>query len=76
MKRIPTYPYLRNIAIQYHEETKRWPSMGDYDSVAHQKHYAKWLEQFGFLFPIFNDYLEFPDDFSDKQLMLFILRWS
>lgn len=76
MKRIPTYPYLANIAIHYHEETKQWPSMSDYRVAFHKNHYSEWLEQFGFLVPIFNDYLEFPEDFPDKELMWFMLRWS
>jgi hypothetical protein len=38
--------------------------------------FRDWLRQFGFKVPVRGDYLEFPDDFSEQQLLLFVLRWS
>jgi hypothetical protein len=38
--------------------------------------YITYLKSFGFRVPIEFGTLEFPDDFSEKDLMMFILRWS
>jgi hypothetical protein len=68
-KTLPQYPYLQNIVAAYRSEYGHNPVAND--------HYRTWLRQFGFTVPVPSfDQLEFPDDFSDEQLMLFILRWS
>jgi hypothetical protein len=67
MKRLPTYPYLTNILAEYYREKQTCHIGSDY---------PRWLQQFGFVVPIYTDYLEFPDDFSEQQLMMFIIRWS
>lgn len=67
MKTLPKLPYIQNIVAHYHTSTGKW-SLGD--------EYRYWLRQFGFAVPIMGDYLEFPDDFTDQDLALFILRWS
>lgn len=67
MKKLPILPYIRNIVNYYHTSTGKW-SAGD--------EYRFWLRQFGFKVPIVGDYLEFPDDFPDEKITLFVLRWS
>lgn len=67
MKKLPKLPYIQNIVNHYHTSTGTW-------SIS--KEYRDWLKQFGFAVPIRGDYLEFPDDFSDNDLLLFVLRWS
>lgn len=67
MKRLPKLPYIQNIVQYYHTSTRKWVC-GD--------EYRYWLRQFGFAVPIRGDYLEFPDDFSDEQLTMFILKWG
>lgn len=69
MKTVPQLPYLQNIV-------RHWNSTGN--RLAYSDEYIKYLKQFGFKVPvdIMNDYLEFPDDFSDEDLMLFVLRWQ
>lgn len=39
-------------------------------------HYVNWLGQFGFKVPVEGDHLEFTDDFDERELMVFILRWA
>ena len=67
MKTLPKLPYLQNIVAHYNQETGLYPALGS--------GYREWLKQFGFSVPVRNDCLEFPDDFSDHDLMLFVLRW-
>ena len=67
MKTLPKLPYIQNIVDYYHTSTGRW---------AFSDEYRYWLRQFGFKVPIQGDYLEFPDDFPDEKITLFILRWS
>ena len=74
MKTLPARPYLTNIAAHYlreHGIPGPWQGFG----LAYDE-YAPWLKQFGFKVPVDNNILEFTDDFSDKDLMLFVLRWS
>lgn len=72
MKTLPQYPYLQNIVSVYRREY----GLHDNDPVA-SDHYITWLRQFGFTVPVSSfDQLEFPDDFPDKDLTLFLLRWS
>lgn len=67
MKTVLKFPYLQNIVAEYRRQGHEgW----------HSGHYREWLRQFGFAVPIRGDYLEFPDDFSDEELCLFILKWS
>lgn len=71
MKQLPKLPYLQNI-LQY------WAEQIDGD---HYRYYAdgsyqKWLSTLGFAVPVWGDYLEFPDDFTDEELTMFMLRWS
>ena len=68
MKTLPKYPYLKNI-VSYCCETQ------DLKVRPGSPSYRDWLLQFGFKVPV-DDHLEFPDDFDEKELMLFILRWS
>lgn len=67
MKTLPKRPYLQNI-VTYYRETHSIPGLGP--------NYSNWLRQFGFKVPIEGEYLEFPDDFSDKDLTLFVIKWS
>jgi len=69
MKTLPQYPYLQNIV-------RHWHTLGN--SYAGTDEYINYLKQFGFAVPvdIMKDQLEFPDDFDDKDLMLFMLRWA
>lgn len=66
MKTLPKLPYIQNIVNYYHEQ----------HGPMFTKEYRDWLSQFGFAVPIRDDFLEFPDDFSDHDLTLFVLRWS
>lgn len=70
MKRLPKLPYIQNIVNHYqalHGDSVKWLLDGSYSA---------WLKTLGFIVPTHNDYLEFPDSFSDEELALFILRWS
>ena len=67
MKTLPNLPYLQNIVKEYHRQ---------HGLVTDSNHYIEWLGQFGFLVPMDFDKLVFPDDFSDSDLLLFVLRWS
>ena len=71
MKTIPQRPYLQNIVREYNRQ-RGFTSQTQWDS----KDYVKWLDQFGFLVPMDFDNLVFPDEFSDQDLLLFMLRWS
>ena len=75
MKTIPNRPYLQNIVAEYHRQ-RGTPNVFDDKDYFKFEDYIKWLKQFGFLVPMDFDNLVFPDDFSDQDLMLFILRWS
>lgn len=68
MKTLPQYPYLQNIVAEYRRQ--RGTTVFDNDD------YCKWLKQFGFRVPLDFHKIEFPDDFSDQDLLLFVLRWS
>lgn len=65
MKTLPRYPCLKNLVAAYNAEGGRIGT----------PQYVDWLRQFGFKVPV-EDNLEFPDDFPDQELFLFILRWS
>lgn len=67
MKKLPKLPYLQNIVIYYHTTHK---------TQYFKSNYRDWLSQFGFRVPVEGDYLEFPNDFSDKDITLFVLKWS
>lgn len=67
MKTLPRYPYLQNIVAEYHRQHGTWKISSDFKN---------WLEQFGFAVPVQSDCLEFPDDFSEKELLLFTLRFG
>jgi hypothetical protein len=67
MKTLLTRPYLQNIVAEYHRQK---------GSLDYKNDYPAWLCQFGFQVPIMNDHLEFPDDFPDDELVMFVLRWS
>lgn len=67
-KTLPQYPYLQNIVAEYHRQTGTL----EFDMDV----YTEWLMKFGFKVPADFHVLEFPDDFSDEDLMMFILRWS
>ena len=69
MKTLPKLPYLQNIVKEYHRIQPGYAYLADGS-------YRNWLSQFGFRVPVQGDYLEFPDDFSEHDLMMFVLRWS
>lgn len=73
MKRIPTHPYIQNIVREWHRMHQ-----DDYNSINSylDGSYRKWLGTHGFKTPVVGDHLEFPDNFSDHELLLFILKWS
>lgn len=72
MKTLPQYPYLQNIVAAYRCEY----GLHDNTPVA-SDHYRTWLRQFGFTVPVPSfDQLEFPDNFSDKDMLMFLLRWT
>jgi len=71
MKTLPHDPYLRNINAEYCRQNGL-----SYDELIEYDEYIEWLGQFGFKIPMDYDELEFPDDFSDRDLTLFILRWA
>lgn len=74
MKTLPKFPYLANIVTYYHNTTGNGKSLsgnaGNFDD------YLSWLKQFGFNVPIYGDHLEFPDNFPDEEITLFVLRWA
>lgn len=72
MKRIPNHPYLQNIVAEWQNQCA-WHKVDAYLSY---DAYHAYLKQFGFVVPINSDYLEFPDDFPDEKLMMFMLRWG
>lgn len=73
MKTLPINPYLQNIVRHYRDTYGLFTHGPD----GTYELYRPWLAQFGFVVPVRNkDQLEFPDDFSDRDLMMFILRWS
>lgn len=69
MKTLPQLPYLQNIVRHWHSTGNQYIGTDDY---------VEYLKQFGFQVPvdIMKDYLEFPDNFNDQDLTLFVLRWS
>ena len=69
MKTIPQHPYLQNIVAEYHRQRGA-------TTVFDANDYRKWLGQFGFRVPMDFHKIEFPDNFSDRDLLSFILRWS
>jgi hypothetical protein len=69
MKLIPKNPYLENIMAHYCECVST--ELGIARPV-----YREWLKSFGFKVPVRTDYLEFPDDFPEHDLTMFMLRWS
>jgi len=71
MKRLPKLPYIQNIVEHYREVTG-----SDHFKAYADGRYQRWLATLGFSVPIYGDYLEFPDDFPDEELTMFILRWS
>ena len=68
MKLLPKYPYLQNLETEY-------TALPGYMGFAGY-HYRDWLMQFGFKVPVMGDYLEFPDDFCEKKLLLFKIRFG
>ncbi len=70
MKTLPQYPYLQNIVAEYRRQHGMGPT-----HLWDSNHYIKWLSQFGFRVPMDFHKLVFPDDFSDQDLLLFVLRW-
>lgn len=75
MKTIPNRPYLQNIVAEYHRQHST-PNIFDDNDYFKFDDYIKWVSQFGFLVPMDFDTLVFPDDFSDQDLLLFMLKWS
>jgi hypothetical protein len=75
MKTIPQHPYLQNIVAEYHRQHGT-PNIFDDNDHLRFNDYIKWLKQFGFRVPMDFHKIEFPDDFPDDELLLFILRWS
>ncbi len=71
MKTLPQYPYLQNIVAEYRRQF-----VDRTDGKQYWEGYQEWLSQFGFKVPANFNVLEFPDDFSDEKLTMFILRWS
>lgn len=71
MKTLPHEPYLKNIVAEY----RRQYGIPDYKLIASDQ-YREWLRQFGFKVPADFHILEFPDDFPDEELTMFVLRWS
>lgn len=73
MKRISKHPYIQNIV-------RAWHSMhpDDLNSIKSYMDgsYRKWLSTHGFKTPVTGDYLEFSDNFSDEELLHFIIKWS
>lgn len=68
MKTLPKLPYLQNIVAEWHRVSGgTWPVGPEY---------SYWLAQFGFKVPVREDYLEFPDNFSEKELLLFTIRFG
>lgn len=65
MKTLPRIPYIDNIFSYYQKEK---------NNLEFKTEYKIWLKQFGFAVPVKGNYLEFPDDFSDEDLFLFMLR--
>lgn len=72
MKQITKLPYINNLMRHYRFHHGRIFSQ---NSETIYK-YRDWLKQFGFQVPIKGDYLEFPDDYPDEKITMFILRWS
>lgn len=72
MKTLPKMPYLGSMSAYYrqHYGTFYWDGYREYWDG-----YREWLSSHGFKVPV-HDVLEFPDDFSDQDLLLFQLRWS
>jgi hypothetical protein len=70
MTKLPDYPYLQNIVSYYRKMTD------NSNGPLYHDDYITYLKSFGFRVPIEFGTLEFPDDFSEKDLMMFILRWS
>ena len=73
MKTLPKLPYIQNIVSEWHRHNGgktffTGQQMGD--------EYREFLKTFGFKVPVTGDYLEFPDDFPDEKITLFVLRWS
>lgn len=66
MKTLPKMPYLGSMYAYYRQHY----------GTFHGDGYRKWLSSHGFEVPVRGDYLEFPDDFSDRDLLLFRLRWA
>lgn len=68
MRRLPREPYLENIL-------KNWYDSGN--ELAGTDEYIEYLKTFGFVVPVqHGKWLDFPDDFDDRKLVSFIMRWS
>lgn len=72
MKRISKFPYIDNLFYHYRFNMGPVFSKREYGIVQ----YHDWLRQFGFEVPIKGQYLEFPDDFPDKKITMFVLKWG
>lgn len=40
------------------------------------KEYSEWLSTHGFKVPVEGNILEFPDTFTDQDILVFVLKWS
>jgi hypothetical protein len=68
MKTLPQLPYMQNIVASYYQQG--YQGFGT-------DHYRTWLAQHGFQVPVkIVGELEFPDEFSDQDLTLFMLKWG
>lgn len=70
MKTLPKLPYIQNIVEHFQEIHGH-----DFNAFADGR-YQRWLTTLGFTVPVHGDYLEFPDDFPDSELTMFMLKWS
>jgi hypothetical protein len=68
---LPSHPYLQNIVKEYHTQCGGY----DFTNYAGEK-YRDWLKQFGFKVPVHSFMLEFNEDFTEEDLLAFILRWG
>lgn len=72
MKQIPKLPYIHNLWRHYRFNFGPVFGLGQIGVIQ----YHEWLKQFGFTVPIKGQYLEFPDDFPDKKITMFVLKWG
>ena len=66
-KTLSASPYLWHMAYAFQD-------IGEH--FVGSKEYSEWLSTHGFKVPVEGNILEFPDTFTDQDILVFVLKWS